>query len=109
MRKILSDEDLIIIRQLYREGYTQTYLAKEYKVSVMTISLWVKPNPYEIIRKKIKKRYDYTQMRRCNVCTKILWDDKECDCTEKKVYFSQKYGEVEDLKNILEKETTRNL
>ena len=75
----------------------------------MTISLWVRPNPYEIIRQKIKKKRDYSDKKRCEVCTKILWDDKECDCTKPKVYFSQIYSEAEDLKEILQKESSRNL
>ena len=90
MKRILTDNDILEIKKLYKSGdATQTELAREYKVSTMTIWLWLQPNPYELLQKKKRVKINYDGFLRCEHCTRILRDDIPCDCRTPKKYFSE--------------------
>ena len=95
-RRILSTEQVEEIKSKYSSGlYTEKQLSEQYNCSVMTISLWLQPNPYEIIKNKRKKREIFVCIK-CPICG-ICMKSEVCDCHEKKRYFS----DFDDLVSVV--------
>lgn len=110
MRKMLSDEQIIEIKEKYSSKlYTEAQLAVQYKCSIMTISLWLKDDPWSVIKKKTRVRQsDYIGRVRCSICGRVI-DDLlgniiPCDCQKPKKYYSGSGAVDEDVLDILEKE-----
>lgn len=96
-RRILTLEQIVDIKSKYSSGfYTEKQLSEEYNCSVMTICLWLKPNPYEILERKKKKKDRYSVCVKCPICGVCMQTDT-CDCQVKKRY----YNDFDDLKSVI--------
>lgn len=78
MHRKLTDDDVVKIKQLYKDGLTQKEISIIYNCSIMTISLWLKDNPQEIIRSKYSK-HDFVCPNRCQKC-EICIQESEVLC-----------------------------
>lgn len=79
MKRRFTDKDIVEIKEKYASGlYSQTEMAEEYHCSVMTISLWLKENPYEIIAKKKRIRAQYSNLPRCELCSRLIHENMKC-------------------------------